>query len=28
VTTAQSAAEILQRVDAFFSVELASGSSH
>jgi tRNA-dihydrouridine synthase B len=28
VTTAQSAVEILQRVDAFFSVELASGSSH
>jgi tRNA-dihydrouridine synthase B len=28
VTTAQSAAEILQRVDAFFSVELASGSSY
>jgi len=28
VTTAQSAAEILNRVDAFFSVELASGSGH
>ncbi len=28
VTTAQSAAEILSRVDAFFSVELASGSGH
>jgi nifR3 family TIM-barrel protein len=28
VTTAQSAAEILNRVDAFFSVELASGSVH
>jgi tRNA-dihydrouridine synthase B len=28
VTTAQSAAEILNRVDAFFNVELASGSGH